>query len=296
MNQTSLKALIDRAEILVVPGVSDALGAVFAEQAGFNALFLPGAGLAYTRCAKPDLGLLGLSDVMGALAAITERVSRPVIVDADTGYGNVLNVQQTVRRLERAGAAAIQIEDQDFPKRCGHLNGKAVVQPAEMVGKVKAAVDARASEETLIVARTDAIAVEGLEPALDRARIYAEAGADVLFVEGPPDIVAMERIGRELRDHAPLLINMVEGGMTPILPAAELQALGFSVTIFPGSLARAFAFMARELLETLKRDGTTDAYRDRMMDFTALGRVVGTETYLERGKVYERWENSYDAG
>lgn len=287
MSRRSLKALLERREILVVPGVYDTLGAVLAEETGFEALFLPGAALAYTRFGKPDLGLLGLSDVLAVLGAMTERVDRPVIVDADTGYGNVLNVQQTVRRLERAGAAAIQIEDQHFPKRCGHLEGKAVVSAGEMVGKVKAAVDARACTETLIVARTDAIAVEGLDRALDRARHYAEAGADVLFVEGPPDRAAIERIGRELKDTAPLLINMVEGGTTPIFAARELQQMGYAVTIFPGSLARAFVFMAREVLGALKRDGTTGACRERMVDFKALNALVGTPAYLEQGERYE---------
>jgi len=287
MNRPSLKALLDRREILLVPGVYDTLGAVVAEEVGFEALFLPGAALAYTRYGKPDLGLLGLSDVLAALGAMTERVDLPVIVDADTGYGNVLNVQQTVRRLERAGAAAIQIEDQHFPKRCGHLKGKAVVTADEMVGKVKAAVDARLSAETLIIARTDAVAVEGLDRALDRACRYAEAGADILFVEGPPDRAAIERITRALKDQAPLLINMVEGGMTPILAAQELQEMGYAITIFPGSLARAFVSMARGLLGVLKRDGTTDDFRNRMVDFTALNALVGTPSYLEQGERYE---------
>ncbi|HEX8662439.1 MAG TPA: isocitrate lyase/PEP mutase family protein, partial [Beijerinckiaceae bacterium] len=181
----SLKQRLSRGPAVVAPGVYDALTAALAAAAGFEALYVSGAAIAYTRLGRPDIGLVSMSEVAEVVELIRDRTGAPLVVDADTGYGNALNVQRTVRLLERAGAAAIQLEDQTFPKRCGHLRDKSLVPPAEMAGKVKAAVDARASDETLIVARTDAVAVEGFEAALARARLYAEAGADVLFVEAP---------------------------------------------------------------------------------------------------------------
>lgn len=181
----SMPALLAHEAILVVPGVYDALSAAMAEAAGFQALYLSGASIAYTRLGRPDIGLVGMDEVAATLSAIAERIAVPLMVDADTGYGNALNVLRTVRLFERNGAAVIQLEDQQLPKRCGHLNGKTLVPPGEMVGKLKAALDARRSDATLIMARTDAIGVEGLEAALDRAEAYLEAGADILFVEGP---------------------------------------------------------------------------------------------------------------
>ncbi len=196
-------------------------------------------------------------------------------------------MQRTVRVFERAGASALQIEDQTFPKRCGHLSEKRVIPAAEMVGKIRAAVDARLSDETLIVARTDAVAVEGMEPALERAHAYAEAGADVLFVEAPGSIDQLAAIATALEGTRPLLANMVEGGRTPLKSAAELQALGFRIAIFPGGIVRALARAASEFYATLVRDGTTAAFRERMYDFDALNDVIGTADMLARGKAYE---------
>jgi 2-methylisocitrate lyase-like PEP mutase family enzyme len=206
-----------------------------------------------------------------------------VIVDADTGFGNALNVVRTVRQFERAGAAAIQLEDQAMPKRCGHLDGKTLVGSAEMVGKIKAAVDARKS--ALIIARTDAIAVEGLEAAITRAHRYAEAGADVLFLEAPRSMEEMQRICSTFP--LPLLANMVEGGKTPVLPAARLEALGFSLVIFPGGLARRLGHAAREYFDALKREGTTASLRERMLDFDGINAVIGTADMLQQGKKYD---------
>jgi 2-methylisocitrate lyase-like PEP mutase family enzyme len=189
--------------------------------------------------------------------------------------------------FERAGAAAIQLEDQSLPKRCGHLDGKTLVTPGEMVGKIGAALDARRDAETLVIARTDAVAVEGLDAALDRADRYVEAGADVLFVEALRSDEQMKAAVARFGDRVPLLANMVEGGKTPLRPAAELEALGFSIAIFPGGLARALTFAAQEYFATLKRDGTTAAYRSRMLDFDALNAVLGTPEMLARGKRYE---------
>jgi 2-methylisocitrate lyase-like PEP mutase family enzyme len=281
-----LRERLRRKPILVAPGVYDAFGAVFAEHAGFEALYLSGASIAYTKLGRPDIGLVSVSEVEATLAAVCDRVRLPVIVDADTGFGNALNVLRTVRQLERAGAAAIQLEDQSTPKRCGHLEGKSLVSAAEMAGKLKAAVDARTS--ALIIARTDAIAVEGLEPALERAERYLEAGADVLFIEAPRSLEEMKAVTQRFSTRVPLLANMVEGGKTPLLPAASLEALGFALVIFPGGLARRLGHAACEYFEALKRDGSTDALRERMLDFAGLNKALGTPEMLELGKKYDK--------
>lgn len=273
--------------IVVAPGVYDALGALLAEQAGFEALYLSGASIAYTRLGRPDVGLVTASEVENTIANIADRVALPLIADADTGFGNALNVCRTVRLFERAGASAIQLEDQVTPKRCGHLEGKTLVSASEMQGKIRAALDARASPDTLVIARTDAIAVEGLEPALVRAERYLEAGADVLFIEALRSMDEMKQALARFRGRVPLLANMVEGGKTPLQPAADLQALGFSIAIFPGGLARALAFAAREYFAALRRDGSTAALRGRMLDFAGLNALIGTPAMLELGKRYE---------
>ncbi len=228
-----------------------------------------------------------MSEAVDTLMLIRDRVAAPLIVDADTGYGNALNVQRTVRLLERAGANAIQLEDQTFPKRCGHLRDKSVVATQEMAGKIRAAVDARASAETLIIARTDAAAVEGFDRAIERARAYQEAGADVLFVEAPRSEEQLAAIVRAFPNGPPLMANMVEGGHTPIIGRDRLQALGFSIVIFPGGIVRAIAMAARAFYETLARDGTTDAFRKSMFDFDSLNEVIGTPDTLALGRRYE---------
>jgi 2-methylisocitrate lyase-like PEP mutase family enzyme len=228
--------------------------------------------------------------VVDTIALIRDRVPTPLIVDADTGYGNALNMQRTVRTFERAGANALQIEDQTFPKRCGHLSEKTVIPAQEMAGKIKAAVDARASEETLIIARTDAIAVEGYDAAMERAALYAAAGADVLFVEAPGDVAELTGLAQRLGTAKPLMANMIEGGMTPMRAARDLEAMGFSLVIFPGAIVRALAFAARDFYSTLARDGSTQAFRGRMFDFTQLNEVIGTPEMLAKGKGYERFD------
>jgi len=282
-----LRARLARSPIVVAPGVYDALTASLAATAGFEALYLSGAAIAYTRLGRPDIGLVSMAEVADVLAMVCERVDTPVIVDADTGYGNALNVQRTVQLFERAGAAAIQIEDQTFPKRCGHLADKGVVPVGEMTGKIRAAVDARRSGATLIVARTDAVAVEGFAAAIDRAVQYREAGADLLFVEAPRSRDQLAALTAALGGSVPLMANMVEGGQTPVLPAAELEALGFSIVIFPGAIVRALAWQAQAFYGALQRDGTTDAFRDRMFDFEAINGVVGTADLLAQGRRYE---------
>jgi 2-methylisocitrate lyase-like PEP mutase family enzyme len=315
----SLKSRITQDGVVVVPGVYDALTASLAASAGFDALYLSGAAIAYTsgpnptlesepppgtsansaeaegskrqilstRLGRPDIGLMSSTEVADALAHVSERVETPTIVDADTGYGNALNVERTVRLFERAGAAAIQLEDQTFPMRCGHLEGKGIVAMYEMVGRIHAAVDARRRTQTLIIARTDAIAVEGFESAIQRAECYADAGADILFVEAPRTREQLSAVARALGARAPLLANMVEGGKTPILSGAELEALGFRLVIFPGAIVRALARAARDFYGVLRRDGTTDAFRDRMFDFEALNDILGTADMLARGRAYE---------
>jgi 2-methylisocitrate lyase-like PEP mutase family enzyme len=286
-DQTSLKTMLRQPEIVLASGVYDALTALLATDAGFRALYLSGAGIAYTRLGRPDIGLVTLTEVAETLSLIRDRVATPLIVDADTGYGNALNVQRTVRVFERAGASAIQLEDQTFPKRCGHLADKSLVPALEMVGKIKAATDARLSQQTLLIARTDAVAVEGLDAAIERAGRYADAGADVLFVEAPRDEAQLAAVTRRLGDRLPLMANMVEGGQTPILNKQRLQALGFSLVIFPGGIVRAVAKAAKAFYETLARDGTTEAFRQHMFDFEALNASIGTPEMLELGRTYE---------
>jgi len=282
-----LRALIAGPPILVAPGIYDALTALLASQAGFKALYLSGASIAYTRFGRPDLGLVGMDEVAETLMAIRERVAAPLIVDADTGFGNALNVQRTVKRFARAGADAIQLEDQGFPKRCGHLDEKRVVPAAEMIGKIKAALDARPSADVLIAARTDAVGPEGLSAALDRADAYRDAGADVLFIEALRSDAEIAAAMQRFRDRIPLLANMVEGGKTPMKTAAELQALGFSLAIFPGGTVR---FLARGLADyyaSLARHGTTAPMKERMLDFEELNALIGTPEMLALGKKYE---------
>ncbi len=287
MNHPSLSTQLAGDEIVTAPGVYDALSAVLAEQAGFAAAYLSGASIAYCRFGRPDIGLVGMSEVAETLSTISERTELPLIVDADTGYGNALNVQRTVRLFEQSGANAIQLEDQTLPKRCGHLAGKVLVPPGEMAGKIKAATDARRTPETLIVARTDAIAVEGFEAALDRADAYLEAGADVLFVEAPRDPAEMQSVVSRFQGRAPLLANMVEGGKTPLKSASELQAMGFSIVIFPGGLVRTIARTAQDYFASLKAHGTNDPMRERMFDFDQLNELLGTADMLEAGAAYD---------
>jgi len=270
---------------LLCPGIYDALSAALAEEAGFEALYLSGASIAYTLLGRPDIGLVSLTEVAGVLARIRERVALPILVDADTGFGNALNVQRTMRVLERAGASAIQLEDQTFPKRCGHLSDKTLIPVAEMAGKIRAALDAR--DRTLVIARTDAIAVEGFGAAMERAERYLEAGADILFVEAPEDGAQMAAVTARFAGRAPLLANMVEGGRTPLADVETLGRLGYRVVIFPGGLVRALGWAAREYFASLKAHGTTAPFRDRMFDFAGLNDMLGTEATLAGAKRYE---------
>jgi 2-methylisocitrate lyase-like PEP mutase family enzyme len=282
----SLRDRLRRKPLLLAPGVFDALTASLATDAGFEALYVSGAAIAYTRLGRPDIGLVSMTEVVDTIFLIRDRVTTPLIVDADNGHGNALNMQRTMRLFERAGANALQVEDQSYPKRCGHLAEKRLVPAAEMVGKIKAAVDARQSAETLVIARTDAVAVEGFAAAIERAQRYREAGADVLFVEAPGSVAELRATVAALGAGTPLMANMVEGGKTPILSAKELDAIGFSLCIFPGGIVRAMAHAAQAFYATLQRDGTTDAFRNRMFDFGQLNDVIGTPETIARGKSY----------
>ncbi len=283
----TLRSRLSRKPILVAPGVYDAFTALLGARAGFTALYVSGAAISYTRLGRPDIGLVGMREVADTLALIRDRVDVRLIVDADTGYGNALNVGRTVRCFERAGADAVQLEDQDFPKRCGHLDGKALIPAAEMCGKIRAAVDARHSRETLIIGRTDAVAVEGFERAIERAVLCREAGADMLFVEAPKTRDDLARMVATLGARVPLMANMVEGGKTPPLSAAELETIGFALVIFPGGIVRALGRMAADYYASLAAHGSTAPFRSRMLDFDGLNDLVGTPEMVALGKRYE---------
>ena len=284
---TQLRSALAGDDVLLAPGCYDALTALLIEQAGFACAYLGGASVAFTKLGRPDIGLATMSEMAETIANICARVSIPLVVDGDNGFGNALNVQRTVRTYERAGAAAIQLEDQTLPKRCGHLPGKTLISQAEMLGKIRAAQDARHNDDTLIIARTDAISVAGLDEALARGAAYAEAGADVVFVESPRDRDELARVGAELGSKVPLLANMVEGGKTPILPAGELGALGFRLVIFPGAMVRVLSLAGQDYLQALKRDGSTLNFLDRMNDFDAIKAVIGTDAMLAEGERYK---------
>lgn len=284
----TLKSSLQDSRILAAPGVYDGLTAAMATQAGFEALYLSGAAVAYTRLGRPDIGLSTCSEMADTMALIADRTDLPIIIDADTGFGNALNAQRTMRIYERAGAAALQVEDQTYPKRCGHLADKSLIPASEMVGKLAAMADARASDETLIIARTDAIAVEGFAAAVDRAEAYLEAGADVLFIEAPQSRDQLATIAGTFSGRVPLLANMVEGGATPITGADDLEALGYSVVIFPGGIVRALARTAQDYYKSLHTHGTNRPFADRMFDFNGLNEVIGTADLLATGARYDK--------
>jgi 2-methylisocitrate lyase-like PEP mutase family enzyme len=257
--------------MVLAPGCYDALGGRLIEQAGFDAVYMTGFGSAAARLGQPDVGLLTLSEMVDNAHRIAEAVTIPVIADADTGYGNALNVIRTVREYEAAGVAAIHIEDQVMPKKCGHIEGKQLIAAEEMAAKVAAAVEARRSQEFLIIARTDARAVEGLDGALERARRYRDAGADLLFVEAPQSVAEIEAVGQAFPD-VPLLFNYAEGGKTPAVRYELLRELGFNLVIFPLSVLLASTVAARSVLAQIKADGTP---------INALPSLLGFEEFLE---------------
>ena len=283
----SLRKRLEQDTIMLAPGIFDALGMMLVENAGFDTAYLSGASLAYTRHGSPDIGLVTMTEVAETVSLIRERSELPLIVDADTGYGNAINTQRTVKLFERCGASAIQLEDQSFPKRCGHLRDKSVIPAQEMTGKLKAALDARRSSDTLIIARTDAVASEGLESTLERAEHYLETGIDVLFVEALTSSGQMRLVNERFSPRIPLMANMVEGGKTPLMSSQELEEIGYSLVIFPGGYVRATAKLATRYFESLKKNGTTEPFLEEMLNFNQLQSLLGTDEILNQGKGYE---------
>ena len=258
---------------LILPGAPDALGARVIETLGFEAVYITGAGVTNARLGVPDLGLITLSELADTVEGVREAVAIPIVVDADTGFGGPLNVRRAVQTLERRGANAIQLEDQTFPKRCGHFAGKEVIPAAEMVAKLHAALDARADDSMLIIARTDARQMLGLDAALERAERYREAGADVIFVEAPESAAELAEIGRRL--DGPLLVNVVEGGETPQLPAGELGMLGFSIILYANAALRGAVRGMQVVLEHLRRTGSTAGALEQMVGWEERQELVG---------------------
>ena len=283
----NLPALLEEPNLLLAPGIYDSLSGLIATKAGAKAVYLSGASLAYTRFGISDLGLVSVSEVNDTLAAIADRIETPVIVDGDNGFGNALNVQRTVRSFERSGAAAIQLEDQAFPKRCGHLDGKTLISKTEMVGKIKAALDARTSQDMLIIARTDARAVEGLSAAMDRAEAYYEAGADIMFIEAPQSLDEMKQLTAHFAGRIPLLANMVEGGKTPIQSSDDLAKIGYKIVIFPGGAVRAIAHHLTDYFGQLLANGNNTKFSKKMYDFNNLNDIIETNGLLNLGVKYQ---------
>ena len=273
--RTRLRELLADPEPLVVPGAYDALSARLVEQAGFEAVYLTGFGASASRIGRPDVGLLSATDMVDQVRRLVDAVDRPVVADADTGYGNAINVVHTVRAYEQAGVAGLHLEDQVMPKRCGHMSGKAVIGRDEMVGKIRAAAAARRDPELVLIARTDAAAVHGLDDAIDRARAYADAGADVLFVEAPTSESDLARVAEELRDVAPLVFNWAEGGRTPPLPFERVRELGFSVVLYPIATLLAATAAVQGVLRTIAREGSPLSVMDTLPTFGEFTDLIG---------------------
>jgi len=281
---TLLKKLILDKEILVMPGAHDALSAKVIEQVGFKAVTMGGYAASAASLAKPDVSLMTLTEYLHIVRNVLEAVDIPLFVDGDTGHGNVTNVQRTVRLFESAGVAGFFIEDQVFPKRCGHMEGKQIIPADEMVAKIKAAVDARVDNDLVIMARTDAVAVSGLGEAIERSNRYAEAGADLIFVEAPTSKEDMRRCNREIK--APTNAIQIEGGKTPLLTVKELEELGFAVVVYPNITVYATAWMLRELWQGLKKNGTTKHWMDKIISFDEFNTLVGLDKIREKESYY----------
>jgi len=281
---TLLKKLILDKEILVMPGAHDALSAKIIEQVGFKAVTMGGYAASAASLAKPDVSLMTLTEYLHIVRNVVEAVDIPLFVDGDTGHGNVTNVQRTVRLFESAGVAGFFIEDQVFPKRCGHMEGKQIIPTDEMVAKIKAAVDARVDGDLVIMARTDAVAVSGLDEAIERSNRYAEAGADLIFVEAPTSKEDMRRCNREIK--APTNAIQIEGGKTPLLTVKELEELGFAVVVYPNITVYATAWMLRELWQGLKKNGTTRHFLDKIISFDEFNTLVGLDKIREKESYY----------
>ena len=284
--RASLRARLERGEFVAAPGVFELISAKLADRMGFPALYMTGYGTVASYLGLPDAGLATFTDMLDRAARITAAVGTPVIADADTGYGGLLNVDHTVRGYERAGVAAIQIEDQEFPKKCGHTPGRRVIPLADMVAKVKVAVAARESDELLIIARTDARTHYGLDEAIRRGRAYADAGADVIFVEAPESVEEMQSVCRSI--DKPLLVNVVDGGRTPVLAAAELRALGYRIAIFPGTAFLAMGAAVSAVYAHIAREGSTFGLETPLYDFQEFSRLMGFERVWDFERRWQR--------
>ncbi|MBB70843.1 MAG: isocitrate lyase [Legionellales bacterium] len=276
-----LHHLIHSDELIIAPGAFDGLSARLVEQAGFNAIYASGGAIARS-CGFPDIGLISFAEVCSRLQHMVEVTNTPIIADADTGFGNVINVQRTVKTFERIGVSALHLEDQVFPKRCGHLDNKTLVSTDEMVQKIKVAKDAQHDPHFTVIARTDAIAVEGFEPALERAQHYVEAGADMIFVEAPQSEEHIELIAKHIK--APKLINMFYGGKTPLVPTDKLQALGYRVVIIPSDLQRAAIHSMQMALQAIKQHGDSASVQEQLVSFNEREAIIDTTRYLKLDK------------
>lgn len=270
---TQLRKLLAAPDILVAPGAHDAIAAKIIEKVGFQAVYVTGYGQAASHLGRPDVGLITLNEMAARAGNIVETVDIPVIADADTGFGNAINVMRTVREYEKAGVAGLQLEDQVAPKKCGHMKGREVVTKEEMVWKIKAAVDVRQDPDLVIIARTDARTIDGIDAAISRAKAYEEAGADVLFIESPESVEEMRKITSSIK--VPVLANMVEGGRTPLLNNEELEKIGFGIVIYPTASTYITAKSVMKLMETLKEKGTTESLIDEMITFSGFNELIG---------------------
>jgi len=276
-----LRHALKAPEILVAPGCYDAFTATLIDKAAFQACYLSGAGVSYSHTGRPDVGLVTATEMVSRIAAVAEAVQIPIIADGDTGYGNAINVMRTVKMYEQVGCSAIQLEDQQFPKRCGHLAGKELISAAEMAGKIRAACDARRSSDFVVIARTDALATHGMDEALARAELYFNSGADVIFVESPAGREDLEAVAGRLGGKVPLLANMVEGGKTPLFTNKELQDMGYAIVIYPNAILRGVAKIGADILEDLKTKDTTRESLHLMRNFTELNQLLGIDEFRE---------------
>lgn len=278
---STLKKLINSNQITVAPGVFDGLTARLAEQAGFKVIYASGGAIARSS-GFPDLGLLSCDEVFTRLQQMVEVTTLPIIADADTGFGNEVNVYRTFRRLEKIGIAGAHLEDQQFPKRCGHLDNKSLIPSNEMVLKIKTAREALTDKNFLLIARTDAIAVEGFDQAIERAHQYLDAGADMIFVEAPQTLDQIQAIAEKIKQ--PKLINMFYGGKTPLVPLNELQAMGYNLVIIPSDLQRAAIHAMQQTLQTIKQYGDSKQMAEQLTSFKEREKIIGTDDYLNLGK------------
>jgi methylisocitrate lyase len=280
------KLLKNKSKPLVIPGVYDAIGAKIVEKVGFEAMFQTGYGTSATLFGMPDYGFIGSTETVDNARRICRAVSIPVIVDVDTGYGNALSVDKLVRELEVAGASGIFLEDQKWPKRCGHMQGKEVIPKDEYAEKLQAAIDARSNKDFIIVARTDARAIEGLDNAIERGLYYKKIGADVIFIEAPKNIQEMSRIGNAI--DAPLVANMIEGGVTPISSVSKLHKMGFKIILYPLSVLFSSTYSSLQVLRELKRSGSTVKLKKNMVNFDQFNEIVELSKYKKLEKQYKK--------